>query len=105
LAPKEAEGLRIHWLVVPYRETLAGTRAPVAVFLTVRVPVPAPWMASLNVTVMLLARRTRIAPGAGVREVMTGAGPVVKVQVVVASGVPAVSLMPDVPPMSVAVYF
>jgi hypothetical protein len=36
--------------------------------------------------------------------VMTGAGPVVNVQLVVASGVPAASRMADAPPVRVAVY-
>src|SRR6478609_1111329 len=104
-AARVADGFRTHWFVVPLRDTVAVTPAPVAVFFSVTVPVPAPWMASLNVTTMLLARRTSVAPGRGVMAVMTGAGPVVKVQLLVASGVPAASRTAAAPPVSVAVYF
>jgi hypothetical protein len=62
-------------------------------------------MASLKVTAILLARRTRDAPGRGVTDVTTGAGPVVKVQLVFVSGVPAASRMAVAPPTRVAVYF
>src|ERR1700712_4797519 len=103
-AAKVAFGLRIHWFVVPFRVTVAAMAVPGAATLRRKnVVVVTPVMASLNVAVMLLARTTPGAFAAGVVVVMVGAGPVRKVQLVLASGLPATSRIAVAPPTSRAV--
>src|SRR3954447_4412259 len=63
-----------------------------------------PWIASLKVAVTLAVRLTAVAAAAGVFAVTVGAGPVVKVQVTVVRGAPAVSRMAVGPPVRVTVY-
>ena len=52
-----------------------------------------PVTASLKVAVMFAVRLTPVALTAGVRAVTVGAGPVMKVQVLAVSGLPATSLI------------
>jgi len=102
-------GLRIHWLVVPLRVTVAETRVPLLVF-RVNVLVLTACTASLKVTVMFPLRLTLVAPLLGVRAVIVGAvvsggaAAVVKVQDRVASGLLAASRMAAAPPVRVAAY-
>ena len=103
LAAREVCGSRTHWLVVPFLKTVAGTTAPVAAFFRVNVVPLTPSTASLNVALMSLPRRTKVALLRGVVPVTVGAGPVTKVQLVEASGVPAASRMAVDPPTRVAV--
>ena len=99
-----APGFRTHWLLVPLRVTVAVTAAPVVAFLSLNVVADTPCIGSLNVAVMLFARRTPVALTAGVLAVIVGAAPVMKDQLVLASGVPTVSRIAVVPPVRVAVY-
>jgi hypothetical protein len=71
---------------------------------TVNVVPLTPTMGSLNVRLRLPEVDTAVALVAGVRAVSRGAGPVVKVQLPVASALPAVSRMAEEPPRRVAVY-
>src|SRR5215218_3717858 len=101
-----ALGSRIHWLVLPLRDTTAVAAAPVAVLARVNVVAPTFWTASLNVAVMLAVRFTPVALTAGVRADTLGCGPVRNVQEMgaAASGLFARSRMPVAPPVRVAVY-
>src|SRR4051812_9593112 len=113
LASSVAEGSRIHWLVVPFRVTVAVRFWP-AGFRSRNVadvvdPVgTTPCTASLNVTVTLAVRLIPVAFTAGARAVRVGAvvsaPAVVKFQLVVASGLFAVSRIWVAPPVSVTVY-
>src|SRR5688500_1598493 len=67
-----------------------------------------PWTASLKVTVAVASRLTAVALVAGAVGVMGGGhatAAVVKLQLVVTSGAPAVSRICEVPPRSVTVYW
>ena len=103
LAARVASGLRIHWLVVPLRETVAVTAAPVAAFFRVKVDVLTPLTALLNVAVTLAVRRAPVELMPGAREVTVGAEPVLNRQLVEASGRLARSRIVAVPPVRVAV--
>src|SRR4051812_35024418 len=109
-AGRLAVGLRIHWLVVPFRVTVLATAVP-AGFFTWNVPGPTPVTASLKVAVMLFATGTAVPFTPGARAVTVGAGlaaaAVVKFQttVVNAAGGVAVSRIAVEPPGSVAVYW
>src|SRR3954447_16873328 len=79
--------------------------APVVAFLSTTVVPLTPVTFSLKVAVTLRIRLTAVAPEAGVLAVMVGAGPVVKVQLVLAIGLFAASRRAVGPPVRVAVYF
>src|SRR4051794_17236875 len=97
------EGSRTHWLVVPLRVIVAGTAAPVAAFFSVKVVKSTPVMSLLKVAVRLDAGPMPLALAAGTT-LTVGAGPVRKVHVVEASGLPAASRTAAGPPVSVAEY-
>ena len=97
LAASVTLGLRIHWLVVPLRETTAVTSAPVAAFFNLYVVVLTPVTASFKVVVTFAVRPTAMASIAGVRAETIGFGPVRKLQLVLASGLPAASRMAVAP--------
>ena len=74
LLTRLAFGLRIHWFVVPFRETTAPTSALVAVSVSVKVVAVTPLTASLKVAVMLFPTGTAVALASGARAVTVGAG-------------------------------
>src|SRR5215210_6945556 len=76
-----------------------------AAFFKVKVVVVTPCTGSPKVAVTLPVVLTAVAFAAGVRLVTVGTGPVVKVQLVVASGLFAASRRAVGPPVRVAVYF
>ncbi len=105
-------GLRIHWLVVPLRVTVAATTEPLVPLPVLRTNVVplTPLTGSLKVAVMLPVRLTLVALLLGDRAVTVGAvvsagaAAVVKVQDTVVSGLLAASRMAAAPPVRVAVY-
>lgn len=108
LAARVGVGLNVITLVVALYVTTPGITVPVAVvpnrtltFAATMVPAA---IASLNVAVTLAPRATLTAPLAGVLAVTDGAGPVRNAQLVVVSGLPALSLIAAAPPVSVTVY-
>jgi hypothetical protein len=92
-----ALGFRIHWFVVPFRDTTAPTAAPVVVFFSVKVLPDTPVTALLKVAVTLLATGTAVALTAGV--LADTVGPAVAAATVRGTGVlPA----PTLPAASIA---
>jgi hypothetical protein len=102
-AASVAAGLKIHWLVVLLRVTVAATAAPVAAFFRLKVAVPTPLTGLLKVAVMLAVRSAPVEFTPGALEVTVGAALVVNRQLVEASGRLARSRMLAVPPVRVAV--
>lgn len=74
LAVSVSRGLRIHWFVVPFRETTTVIAAPVAVFLSVNVLLLTPFTDSLYVVRTLAVRATEVAPLPGDLAVNHGLG-------------------------------
>ena len=69
-----AFGLRIHWFVVPFRDTTAPTSVGALNARNVNVAPLTPLTASLKVAVMLLPAATLVALTAGARAVTVGGG-------------------------------
>jgi hypothetical protein len=82
--------------------TTAGMSAPVAALRRAKVVPLTPVTFSVSSAVMLLVRLIRVVFTPGVNTLMVGRGPVRNVQMAGVSGLPAVSMMPEV---RVRVYF
>ena len=105
LAASVELGFRIHVLVVPLRDTTPAIGVPVTAFFSVKVDAVTPAIPSLNVAETFAVRLVPVAPLAGVRVVIVGAGPVVKLHPVDASGLPAASRIAKTPPVRLTAYF
>ena len=93
-------GVKVATRVVALYVTVPGAAVPAA-FLTLKLVPLTPVTASLKVAVAVVFLGTLVAPAAGVRAVTVGAvasAVVVNVQVVLASGFPAVSVIAEVNP-------